>query len=465
MSPAPIRLDFLGATGTVTGSRYLLEHSSRRALIDCGLFQGYKQLRLKNWSPLPFDARSLDAVVLTHAHIDHSGYLPALVQRGFRGRIFATAATFELCRILLPDSAFLQEEQARFLNRHAYSKHKPALPLYTQADAEACLQRFETVRFGKTFEPTPGMTADFHSAGHLLGAASVRVTCDGVSVLFSGDVGRPNDALMKPPQPPPAADYLVVESTYGDRVHPAVDLQAELGGILQEACARGAVVVVPSFAIGRAQLLMLMIARLKAAAVIPDVPVYLDSPMATDATQLYRVFADQHRLSPEDCTAMFRAATAVRAVEESKALDHRRGPMIIVSASGMATGGRVLHHLKSFATDANNLILFAGYQAGGTRGAALVAGAKTLRIHGQDVPVRARVAQLGSMSGHADANELIAWMRQMPRAPKQTFITHGEPAASDALRVRIERELQWNATVPEYRDSVLFEAEARADGV
>jgi metallo-beta-lactamase family protein len=459
MRHSPMRLDFLGATGTVTGSRYLLEHAGRRVLVDCGLFQGYKQQRLKNWAQLPFDPAALDAVVLTHAHLDHSGFLPALMQRGFRGRIYSTTATFELCRILLPDSAYLQEEQARFLNRHGYSKHKPALPLYTQEDAEACLKRFETKRFEKTFEPVPNMEVQFHPAGHLLGAASVRVVCEGVSILFSGDVGRPDDPIMKAPAPPPAADYLVVESTYGDRAHPELQVQEELGSILRPACARKAVIVVPSFAVGRAQLLMLLIARLKAEDKLPDVPVYLDSPMATDATQLYRVFAEQHRLSHEECTAMFRVARMVRTVEESKALDRHAGPVIIISASGMATGGRVLHHLKSFVSDPNNLVLFAGYQAGGTRGAAMVAGAQTIRIHGQDFPVHAEVAQLNSMSGHADADELIAWMRQMPGAPKHTFITHGEPVASDALRIRIERELKWNALVPDYRDHFLLDGE------
>lgn len=451
-----MKLGFFGATGTVTGSRYLLEYDQRRMLIDCGLYQGYKQLRLKNWSALPFAASSVDAVVLTHAHIDHSGFLPALMRRGFRGRIFATPATFELCRILLPDSAFLQEEQARFLNRHGYSIHKPALPLYTRADAEACLELFETVGFDKAFQPLPGLTARFCHAGHLLGAASVHLESDQGSVVFSGDLGRGNDPLMRAPQSPPAADCLVIESTYGDRRHEALDLQAQLGMILRTAIARRGVVVVPTFAVGRAQLLMLLIARLKAAGTIQDVPVYLDSPMATDATQLYRVFANEHRLSHAECVQMFRATDMVRSVEQSKALDRRGGPMIILAGSGMATGGRVIHHLKVFAPDANNLILFAGYQAGGTRGAAMMGGAKTIRIHGQDVPVNAQVMQLNSMSGHADADELLDWMRKLPRAPKHTFITHGEPSASDALRVRIKRELGWSASVPEYRDSVVL---------
>jgi len=459
-----MKLEFFGATGTVTGSKYLLQHDGRSVLIDCGLYQGYKQLRLKNWAELPFSPASIDAVVLTHAHIDHSGFLPALVKRGFRGRIHATAATFELCRILLPDSAYLQEEQARFLNRHGYSRHKPALPLYTGEDAEACLERFEIHRFDEPFEPVHGLAARCTPAGHLLGAASVHVASQRSSIVFSGDLGRDNDPLMSEPRTPPAADYLVIESTYGDRTHESADLQQELGALLRPALARKAVVVVPTFAVGRAQLLMLLIARLKAAGSIADVPVYLDSPMATDATQLYRVFANEHRLSYEACAEIFRATNMIRTVEQSKALGERGGPMILMAASGMASGGRVIHHLKTFAPDANNLILFAGYQAGGTRGAAMVAGAKTIRIHGQDVPVNAQVGQLNAMSGHADANGLLRWMRQLPRQPKQTFITHGEPSASDALRIRIERELHWEASVPEYRDSVVLGAHGAALG-
>lgn len=448
-----MHLSFLGAAGTVTGSRYLLTANNRRVLIDCGLFQGYKQLRLKNWSPPPFNPQDIDAVLLTHAHIDHSGYLPLLVRRGFRGKVHCTPATFELCRILLPDSGFLQEEQAKFANRHGFSKHSPALPLYTKADAEASLDRFDAQRVDHEFSPAPGVSATFHRVGHVLGAASVHVKVGQRSILFSGDVGRPNDPLMKAPAPPAACDYLVLESTYGDRIHPPADIEAELAPIIRAACARKATIVMPSFAVGRAQLLLLLIARLKAARAIPDVPVFLDSPMAIDATELYRVFTAEHRMSAQETAAMGRTATLVRTVDQSKALATREGPQIIVSASGMATGGRVVHHLKVFAPDANNVILLAGFQAGGTRGASLAAGARSLRIHGQDVPVNAQVLQLSSMSAHADANELLAWIRQLPQPPKETFITHGEPAASDALRARIEHELGWRVTVPEFRDA------------
>jgi metallo-beta-lactamase family protein len=449
-----MQLSFLGAAGTVTGSRYLVQAAGRRVLVDCGLFQGYKQLRLKNWSPPPFDPQDIDAVLLTHAHIDHSGAIPLLVKRGFHRKVYCTPATFELSRIMLPDSGFLQEEEARFANRHGFSKHAPALPLYTKEDAEASLDRFETRRVEEPFDVAPGLSATFHRAGHLLGATSVQIKAGDATILFSGDVGRTNDPLLKPPSAPPASDYLVVESTYGDRRHPPAGIETELGPIIRAASARGATIVMPAFAVGRAQLLLLLLARLKAKRAIPDLPVYLDSPMAIDATELYRVFTAEHRLSWEETAAMGRVATLVHTAEQSKALAHRAGPQIIVAASGMATGGRVVHHLKTFAPDPKNLIMLAGFQAGGTRGAALAAGARSIRIHGQDVPVSAHVIQLSSMSAHADADELIAWMRQMPKPPKETFITHGEPLASDALRARIERELGWRASVPEYRDTV-----------
>lgn len=447
-----MRITFLGATQTVTGSRYLLQHDGRQILVDCGLFQGYKYLRLKNWSRLPFDPREIDAVLLTHAHIDHSGFLPLLVKKGFRGSIYASPATIELCKILLPDSGHLQEEQAQFANRHGFSKHSPALPLYTEADAYACLERFVPAAFGESFSPAQGLSSQFSRAGHLLGAASVRVATRDTSILFSGDVGRPNDALMRAPAHAAASDYVVVESTYGDRHHPAADAKAELREVIRRAFGRKGVVLIPTFAVGRAQLLMLLIAQLQAAGEIPPIPVFLDSPMAIDATQLLARFANEHRLGSVELEALHKAARMVRTAEESKALGRLREPAIILAASGMATGGRVVHHLKVFATDARNVILFAGFQAGGTRGASLVAGAQSLRIHGEIFPVRAEVAQLESLSSHADAGELLGWLRGLPTAPRQVFVTHGEPAASDALRQRIYAELGWNACVPEYRD-------------
>ena len=455
-----VRLSFFGAAGTVTGSRYLLETRGRKLLIDCGLFQGYKQLRLRNWAALPFDPRTVDAVVLTHAHIDHSGFLPVLTRSGFKGRIYCSEGTAELCKILLPDSAHLQEEDAKFANRHGLSKHKPALPLYTQADAQKCLLQFSPMPVEQRFEPIGDVAVTLRDAGHVLGSCFVRVEIGGITVTFTGDLGRANDPILNPPGPPLPTDYLVCESTYGDRRHPDVDRETELAEWLVRACERRGVVVIPAFAVGRAQTLLLHIAQLKAAKKIPDVPVYLDSPMAIDASALYHQFRHEHRLSDEECRRMCSAATLVNTPEQSKALDLSSGPMIIISASGMATGGRVVHHLKAFLSDPNNLVLLAGFQAPGTRGAALARGAEAVRIHGQDFPVKAEIGQLQASSSHADADELLAWMRQLATPPRETFITHGEPASSDALRFRIEHDLGWNARVPEYRETVVLSADS-----
>lgn len=454
MSNRTARLSFYGAAGTVTGSRYLLEIGGRRILIDCGLFQGYKQLRLRNWAPLPFDPGSIDAVVLTHAHIDHSGFLPVLSREGFRGPIYCSEGTFALCKILLPDSAHLHEEDAKFANRHGTSKHKPALPLYTADDANACLEQFRPTAIEQSTALADNLAFTLRRSGHLLGACFVRFDGPKLSVTFTGDLGRPDDPILKPPAAPQTTDYLVCESTYGDRVHPTVDTEKELMQWLQPAIARSAVAVIPAFAVGRAQALLLHIARLKRRREIPDVPVFLDSPMAIDASALYHRFMHEHRLSASECDLMCRAATLVNTPVDSKALSARTGPMIIISASGMATGGRVVHHLKAFIGDERNLVLLAGFQAPGTRGGALANGARTLRIHGEDFPVRSEIRQLQSTSSHADASEMIAWMRNLSAPPRQTFVTHGEPSASDALRQRIERELGWEALVPEHRQAI-----------
>lgn len=448
------RLRFLGAAGTVTGSRYLLEVGGSRLLVDCGLFQGYKLLRQRNWADFPVPPASIDAVLLTHAHLDHSGYLPRLVREGFAGRIWCAPGTAALCRILLPDSASLLEEEAEFANRRGSSKHHPALPLYTQADARACLRRFDEAAFEQPFEPIPGITVRFRRQGHILGAASILVEHAGRRVLFSGDVGRPTDALMQAPLPPPAADWIVCESTYGNRSHARDDLEQELGALLRRVTARGGVAVIPAFAVGRAQLLLHLIARLQAEGTVPPVPVYLNSPMATDVAALYSHYPDQHRLDADALVAMRRTTRIINTVEESKALNRRHGPMIIVAGSGMVTGGRVLHHLLAFAGDPRNAIVLCGYQAGGTRGAALAAGERTLRIFGQDVAVAAEVVQLEAASAHADADELLSWLRTAPEQPRAVFLTHGELDASDALRRRIERELGWNARVPEHLGQV-----------
>lgn len=449
-------LQFLGATGTVTGSKYLVTWNDRRVLVDCGLFQGYKQLRQRNWLPLPVDPADLEAAILTHAHIDHSGYLPLLVKQGFRGSIYSSAATRELCGLLLPDSGHLQEEEAKFANRHGFSKHHPALPLYTEEDAERCLGRFRSIPFHQRCEVLPGLTFSLMPSGHMLGSSFVQLEWAGRSMIFSGDIGRPNDLVLRPPEQLAGADYLIMESTYGDRQHEKADPLDKLADVINRTAARGGVVVIPAFAVGRAQHLMYSIHLLKARGAIHQIPVFLDSPMAGDVTRIYHRHRSEHRLSPEECDAMCHAATFVNSPDESKVLSARKGPMVIISASGMATGGRVVHHLKAFAPDRRNTILFAGYQAGGTRGAKILAGDPSIRIHGEDVPVRAEVARIDSLSAHADAGEILNWLKGFApdRVPRTTFITHGEPAAADALRLRIETELNWGCHVPDYLETV-----------
>jgi metallo-beta-lactamase family protein len=451
-----VKLTFLGGVGTVTGSKYLLESDGTKVLIDCGLFQGFKQLRLRNWAPLPVAPASIAQVLLTHAHLDHTGYLPLLVKNGFKGPVRCTEATRDLCALLLPDSGYLQEKDADFANRHGFSKHKPALPLYTQEDAERALKQFRPVPTRKVFSLPPQMQARFLYAGHILGASMVEVTKGNETILFSGDLGRPNDVALYDPDRVERADYLVVESTYGDRKHSDRNPQDALAEAVTRTVANGGSILIPAFAVGRTQALLFHLAALKRAKRIPDVPVYLDSPMAMDATDLFDAHHDDHRLSREDVRAAFSIAQYVQTIEESKALDRTTAPKVIISASGMATGGRVLHHLEAYAPDARNLILFAGFQAGGTRGAAMTSGTDTIKIHGRYVAVRAKVENLQMLSAHADAGEIIAWLRNFRAPPKMTFITHGEPAAADALRRRITENLGWTCCVPDYRDEAML---------
>lgn len=455
-----MELTFLGGTGTVTGSKYLFRDAGTTVLVDCGLFQGLKSLRLRNWEPLAVPPDSIDAVVLTHAHIDHSGYLPLLVKNGFRGHVHCTHATFDLCKLLLPDSGHLQEEQARYANGHRFSKHKPALPLYTAADAERALKHFTAIEYDKPRQLEGGIRIRFLPAGHILGAASVLVETGGETggrrIVFSGDLGRPADPVMRPPATPPETDYLVVESTYGNRRHADRDPEQELAAHLARAIERKGVVVIPAFAVGRAQTMLHLLARIKARGALEGVPVYLNSPMAIDATRIFHHYRAEHRLTEDECRAACGLAKMVNTPEESQALNLRSGPMIIVSASGMATGGRVLHHLKAFAPDPRNMILFTGFQAAGTRGAALVGGAVAVKIHGEYVPVGAEVVNLDSLSAHADYTEILAWLRGFPRRPDKTFITHGEPAAADELRRRITESLGWPCSVPEYLERAIL---------
>ncbi len=449
-----VNITFLGGAGTVTGSKYLVRHDGKSLLLDCGLFQGYKLLRLRNWTPLPVAPNQIDAVLLTHAHLDHSGYLPLLAKEGFAGHVYASSGTRDLCRILLPDSGHIQEEDAAFANRHGFSKHAPALPLYTRQDALDCLSLIKAVDLGITFQPIPGWRVTFSSAGHILGASSVLLEVAGRRILFSGDLGRPDDLIMNPPAPAPAADTVLIESTYGDRDLPQEDVLAELGPALKRLAARGGVAVVPVFAVGRAQALLHAIHLLKLRGDIPNsLPVFLDSPMAVHTTHLFEQHPQDHRLSSKETRALTHSATMISSTDESRALASRHGPMVILSASGMATGGRVLHHLAHYAGQHRNMIILTGFQAPGTRGATLASGARSVRIHGRDVELNAEVVQLQSASAHADANQLLAWLRTLPQAPDQVYVVHGELAAADELRKRIQHDLGWRALVPEHGSS------------
>jgi len=454
-----MKLTFLGATGTVTGSRFLVDSSSGRVLVDCGLFQGIKAIRRRNWDPFPVDPGSIDAVVVTHAHIDHTGYLPALARDGFGGDIWCTRGTAALCRLLLPDAAYLQEEDARLANKRGSSRHDPALPLYTGADAELALSLLRVIGLGTDFAPAPDVIARFSPVGHILGAACVRLQDEtGSSVLFTGDVGRPDDPIMRPPAPPPSADHVVTESTYGDRVHARADSADQLADIVGTTVGRGGTVLIPTFAVGRAQLLLHLLSRLRRGGRIPDVPTYLDSPMAVNATELFRAHPDAHRLSTTESSEMSDDVQYVRTPDESKHLTRSSAPAIILSASGMATGGRVLHHLAHLAPDPANTILFVGYQAAGTRGRAMLAGADRIKMFGTQVPVRAEIVKIDGLSAHADARELTAWLGACSPPPHTAFIVHGEPQAADALRRSLRDDLGWQTHVPEFGDEVALPA-------
>ncbi|MGB8363578.1 MAG: MBL fold metallo-hydrolase RNA specificity domain-containing protein [Rhizomicrobium sp.] len=445
-----LSLSFLGAAGTVTGSKYLLAQEGHRLFVDCGLFQGYKALRLRNWAPLPVDPRTIEAVVLTHAHLDHSGYLPLLARQGFHGPVFCSEATAELCSILLPDCGHLQERDAEYANRHGFSKHKPALPLYTEEEARLVLKSLVPIRFDAPHALPGGAQVLLRRMGHILGAASAEIAWGGSRIVFSGDIGRYGDEMMVDPAAVEGCDYLVVESTYGDRRHDRTSPDDALAEIVGKTVRRGGTVVVPAFAVGRAQSVLFHLEKLKAAGRLPAaLPIFLDSPMAIDASDIFCRNPNDHRLTPAQCKAFAAGVRYVRDAEESKALTADPVPKIVISASGMATGGRILHHLKQYAPDPRNTILFTGFQAGGTRGAAMVAGAPNVKIHGAYVAIRADVHNLEMLSAHADSDEIMRWLKGFENPPKTTFVTHGEPAASDALRHRIEEELHWNCIVPD----------------
>lgn len=445
-----MQLTFLGATHTVTGSKFLLSVNNKKILIDCGLFQGLKELRLRNWAKFPIDPKQIDAVVLTHAHIDHSGYLPVLVKNGFSGKVYCSNATKDLCSILLPDSGYLQEEEAKFVNKHGYTKHHPAVPLYTREDAEQSLTHLRATEFRKLHKFSEETFMSLIPAGHILGASFVQFKHYGTTILFSGDLGRPHDPIMHPPAVIQAADYLVLESTYGNRLHYKVDPLDELEEIINRTAKRGGTIVIPAFAVGRAQHLLYFMYQLKINNRIPNIPIYLDSPMATSATEIFRHYADLHRLSSELSQKVCEVAKYINTREESQALDLVVTPKIIISASGMLEGGRVLHHIKSFASDMRNTIVFAGYQAAGTRGADMTNGKKEIKIFGESVPVNAEVEVLSNMSAHADYEEILEWLAQFNHHPRKVFITHGEPEAAEALKEMIEKKFKWQCVVPDY---------------
>lgn len=452
-------LTFLGAAGTVTGSKYLLDTGSHRVLIDCGLFQGLKELRLRNWQPLPVAATSIDAVILTHAHLDHCGYLPRLVAQGFRGRVFCTPGTRDLCTLVLPDAAHIQEEDARDANRYHYSKHHPALPLYTSSDAERALTLLQPVGYDRSVPVVPNLDVEFINAGHLLGSSYARVRHGGRTILFGGDLGRYARPVLPDPSPVSQADVVLVESTYGDRVHPPEDDGVQLAEIINSVVARGGKLVIPSFAIGRVEEVLYWLKRLEDERRIPVLPVFVDSPMASKALQFYSARVDE--LDPDMqstarrvCAFCTRRLTVVASPQQSRELVASRQPAIIIASSGMATGGRVLYHLQATLPHARNSVLFVGFQAAGTRGRALLEGQSSVRIKGRDIGVAAQIHHLNSMSAHADSLEIMRWLGHFTAPPSQVYLVHGEPTALAALQARIASELGWTAHIARDQQTV-----------
>lgn len=456
-------LTFYGGAGTVTGSKYLIQVGDSKILLDAGLFQGLKELRLRNWARPPFDPADIRSVVLSHAHMDHAGYLPLLAKKNFRGKIYCTQATQDLAGVLLADSARLQEEEAARANRHGYSKHKPALPLYTSEDAEAALRQMRSYPYARWFEAASGIQVFFRRAGHILGSATVELLlgseAEKIRVVFSGDLGRWNQPILKDPECVPEADILLVESTYGNRLH-RTDVAEQLIKIVHDCVQRGGALIIPAFAVGRTQELIWMLRQLEDQGKIPSLPVYVDSPMALDVTEIYCRHPEDHDvdmallMDQEKCPLSCRQHHLVRTPEESKALNEVKGPVIIIASSGMATGGRVLHHLRQRLPDSKTTVLLAGYQAVGTRGRSLQDGAKQLRIYGEDVTVNANVETLEGLSAHADQSEILKWLAGFKKPPKMTYIVHGEPAAAQGLMETIRKNLGWTVKVAKDKESV-----------
>ena len=460
-----LTLQFLGGSGTVTGSKFLLTAGEDQFLLDCGLFQGLKEYRLRNWAPLPIRPKELRAVILTHAHIDHSGFLPKFVQQGFRGDVYATPATCDLLRVLLPDAAHLQEEEARYANQRGYSKHKPALSLYTVEDAYRSLDLLRRTNYSGEVELAQGVSLRFFRTGHILGAAAVRITLeiDGRKrcLVDSGDLGRYHRPILRDPEPVGQADWLLVESTYGDRIHPDKP-EEELARVIHDVAEERGCLIIPSFAVGRTQELIYFIRQLEDQGRIPSLPVYVDSPMAINVTDIYCAHPEEHDLDmkllmdQKLCPLCCRQFHLARSPEESRAINDLSGPLIIVSASGMATGGRVLHHLKLRLPDSSTTVLFVGFQAEGTRGRALQDGKKEIKMFGEMVPVRAKIKTIDGFSAHADQQEILRWLGNFTRTPQKTFVVHGEFPASSALAELIGKKLRWNTEIPKNGQRVIL---------
>lgn len=451
-----MKLTFLGATRTVTGSKYLLTVDSQKILVDCGLFQGHKELRSRNWDKFPIDPAEIDAVILTHAHIDHSGYLPRLIKNGFKGEIYCTHGTKDLCAILLPDSGYLQEEDAFRANKYGYTKHKPALPLYTREDGSRAINQFVPVNFGKPCALSDSLSFTFLPAGHILGAAMIEFHYHGKTVLFSGDLGRPHHLIMTPPMFVSHADYLILESTYGDRLHSTVNALNALEKIIHDTLARHGSIIIPAFAVGRAQDLLYLLSQLKDAKRIPNIPIFLDSPMAQDVSDLLIHYSKEHRLTKEECKKLCQIATYTKTPQESKGINRYTEPVLVISASGMIEGGRILHHLKYFLPDPRNTILLTGYQAPGTRGDQLLHGNPTIKIHGESIPVHAEICTMMNMSAHGDYQEILNWLRHFKQHPQKVFLTHGNLSSSESLKSKIEKQLGWTCVIPEYLQSEIL---------
>jgi metallo-beta-lactamase family protein len=470
-------IQFLGAAGTVTGSKHLINTGSEssgggfQALIDCGMFQGPKEWRERNWQDTPIPARQIDAVVLTHAHLDHCGWIPRLVKGGFRGPIYATPATIDLCGILLPDSGHLQEEDAAFYNKFKKSKHDPALPLYTLAEAQASLQYFRAVQFEETRQLCPEMSFRFVRAAHILGSSMVELTLivngQAHRLLFTGDIGRVRDRSIAPgkvvrsgPTEGETADVLVMESTYGNRQHPTVDPRPELASLIRRTVERGGSVIVPAFAVERTQKFLFMLKELMQSQQLPPIPVFCDSPMAIKAVEIFMKHTEEYSedtrrlISQHGSPLEWPGFTFASTAEQSKTINGVKTPSIIVSSSGMVTGGRILHHLAQRLPDPKNTVIFIGFQAPGTRGFTIKSGASEVKIFGDVVPIRAQVTALEQFSDHADTPELLQWLRTFPTKPPATYLVHGEPAASSQLRNTITKELGWNVQVAQWMQKV-----------